>query len=67
MSTWKGITKITSDDIRYAKEFGYVIKLLGVTKLVNNEIEVKVHPMLIPEQHPARDSPRFVQRSVCPW
>ena len=29
----EGITKITSDDIRYAKEFGYVIKLLGVTKL----------------------------------
>jgi len=43
----EGITKITSDDIRYAKEFGYVIKLLGVTKLVDGKIEVKVHPMLI--------------------
>ena len=40
----EGITKITSDDIRYAKEFGYVIKLLGVTKLVNNEIERSVCP-----------------------
>ena len=33
----EGITKITSDDIRYAKEFGYVIKLLGVTKLVDGK------------------------------
>ena len=66
----EGITKITSDDIRYAKEFGYVIKLLGVTKLVNNEIEVKVHPMLIPEQHPlatVRDSFNavFVHGEAC--
>ena len=29
----EGITKITAEDIRYAKEFGYVIKLLGITKL----------------------------------
>lgn len=48
----EGITKITSDDIRYAKEFGYVIKLLGVARNEGNGIEVRVHPMLIEESHP---------------
>ena len=55
----EGITKITADDIRYAKEFGYVIKLVGVAKQTENGIEAKVHPMLIPEDHPlagVRDS-----------
>lgn len=48
----EGITKITADDIRYAKEFGYVIKLLGVARNTDDGIEVKVHPMLIDENHP---------------
>lgn len=48
----EGITKITAEDIKYAKEFGYVIKLLGVAKDTDDGIEVKVHPMLIPEDHP---------------
>lgn len=55
----EGITKITADDIQYAKEFGYVIKIVGVTKKTDSGIEVKVHPMLIPETHPlagVRDS-----------
>ena len=55
----EGITKITAEDIKYAKEFGYVIKLLGVARNTDNGIEVKVHPMLINENHPlatVRDS-----------
>lgn len=48
----EGITKITADDIRYAKEFGYVVKLLGVARNTEDGIEVKVHPMLIEESHP---------------
>ena len=55
----EGITKITADDIRYAKEFGYVIKLVGVAKQTENGIEANVHHMLIPEDHPlagVRDS-----------
>ena len=48
----EGITKISADDIRYEKEFGYVIKLLGVARNVDGQIEVKVHPMLIDENHP---------------
>ena len=47
----EGITKISADDIKYAKEFGYVIKLLGVAKNTDDGIEVKVHPML-PSNHP---------------
>ena len=42
---------------RYAKEFGYVIKLLGVARNVDGQIEVKVHPMLIDENHPMTESP----------
>lgn len=55
----EGITKITAEDIKYAKEFGYVIKLLGLARNTQDGIEVKVHPMLIDENHPlatVRDS-----------
>ena len=48
----EGITKITSSDIRYAKEMGCVIKLLGVAKNTEKGIEASVHPMLIDEKHP---------------
>ncbi|HJB91207.1 MAG TPA: homoserine dehydrogenase [Candidatus Eisenbergiella merdigallinarum] len=66
----EGITKITAEDIRYAKEFGYAIKLIGMTRLTEEGIEVKVHPMLIPDQHPlasVRDSFNavFVHGQAC--
>ena len=48
----EGITKITARDIRYARDFGYVIKLLGIAKKEEDGIEVRVHPVLIPEDHP---------------
>lgn len=48
----EGITKISAKDIRYAHEFGYEIKLLGVARNGGDGIEVKVHPMLIPAEHP---------------
>jgi len=48
----EGITKITARDIRYAKEFSYVVKLLGVARHTETGVEVRVHPMLIPETHP---------------
>jgi homoserine dehydrogenase len=44
----EGIAKLTSEDIRYAEELGYRIKLLGITKRVTNGIELRVHPTLIP-------------------
>lgn len=55
----EGITKITSDDIAYAKEFDSVIKLLGVAHNTENGIEVGVYPMLLNKEHPlasVRDS-----------
>lgn len=48
----EGITKITSKDIKYAKDMDCTIKLLGVARNSDGAIEVKVHPMLIPSNHP---------------
>lgn len=48
----EGITKITATDIRYAKEMGCTIKLLGVAKNTEEGIEVHVNPMLIESDHP---------------
>lgn len=44
----EGITQLTGEDIRYAEELGYRIKLLGITKRVEKGIELRVHPTLIP-------------------
>lgn len=55
----EGITKITAKDVEYAEEFGDVIKLLGVAHNTEGGIEVAVHPMMIPKEHPlasVRDS-----------
>lgn len=46
----EGISKLTADDIRYAEQLGYRIKLLGITKRVEQGIELRVHPTLIPTQ-----------------
>ena len=46
----EGITKLTGEDIRYAEELGYRIKLLGITKRVAKGIELRVHPTLIPNK-----------------
>lgn len=48
----EGITKITSSDIQYAKEFDSVIKLIGVAKDTENGIEACVYPMLVSSEHP---------------
>lgn len=45
----EGISKITSLDIAFMKEFGYRIKLLAISKDDGNSIEARVHPTLIPE------------------
>ena len=44
----EGIAKLTQEDIRYAEQLGYRIKLLGITKHVKDGIELRVHPTLIP-------------------
>ena len=46
----EGITKITQDDIKCAKELGYKIKLIGLAqKLENDELDIRVHPVLVEE------------------
>ncbi|MFZ2296608.1 MAG: homoserine dehydrogenase, partial [Polaromonas sp.] len=44
----EGITHLAAQDIRYAEQLGYRIKLLGITKRVANGIELRVHPSLVP-------------------
>lgn len=48
----EGITMINSLDILYAKELGFVIKLLGVATENEKGIEVRVHPVMLPVAHP---------------
>ncbi|SMC23612.1 homoserine dehydrogenase [Clostridium acidisoli DSM 12555] len=48
----EGITKVSSLDIEYAKEFGYCIKLLAIAKEKNGTLELRVHPTMIPIAHP---------------
>ncbi len=48
----EGITKITTEDINYARELGYVIKLLAIARECNEGIEVRVHPAFLPQNHP---------------
>ncbi|MGH7228779.1 MAG: homoserine dehydrogenase [Nitrospiraceae bacterium] len=48
----EGITSLTPLDITYAKEFGYTIKLLGIAKFSDGEVEARVHPTMIPSTSP---------------
>ncbi|MBU1657808.1 homoserine dehydrogenase [bacterium] len=43
----EGIQNISQEDIAFAKEFGYVIKLLGIAKKEKEEVELRVHACLI--------------------
>jgi homoserine dehydrogenase len=46
----EGITKIEQQDVLYAAELGYRIKHIGISRKVDNGIEQRVHPTLIPER-----------------
>ncbi|MBN9655094.1 homoserine dehydrogenase [Halobacillus sp. GSS1] len=48
----KGIRGISSDDITYAEELGYRIKLIGIAENDQNGVSVSVEPTLLPIQHP---------------
>lgn len=48
----EGITHVTPTDIAYAKEFGFTIKLLGIAKLADGEVEARVHPTMVPSASP---------------
>lgn len=47
----EGITRITLDDIEYAKELGCCIKLLAISTIKDGELEIRVHPTMVDEKH----------------
>jgi len=47
----EGISRISLADVNYAKELGLEIKLLAIAKKEAEELEVRVHPTLIPKAH----------------
>ncbi len=48
----EGISNIKTVDIDYAKGFGYVIKLLAIGKESDDGLELRVHPAMVPQNHP---------------
>jgi homoserine dehydrogenase len=48
----EGITRISEIDIAFAKDMGYIIKLLGVSNMIDGKIDIRVHPAMIPVTHP---------------
>ena len=47
----EGITGLTLEDFRYARELGYAIKLLAVARRDEAGLSLRVHPALVPEEH----------------
>jgi len=47
----EGITKISREDIAFARELGYRIKLLAIAMLRNGAVEARIHPTMIPSRH----------------
>ncbi len=47
----EGITALTPDDILFAGEFGYSVKLLAIMRNLGNRLEARVHPTMIPKGH----------------
>ena len=47
----EGIEGIDIRDIRYAQEMGYTVKLLAIIKGSEQEVEIRVHPALVPSDH----------------
>lgn len=48
----EGIRGIAATDIEYARQMGYVIKLLAIGQRCDGELELRVHPALLPKDHP---------------
>jgi homoserine dehydrogenase len=47
----EGIDKLTPEDIRFASQFGYCIKMLAITKNLGDRVEARVHPTMVPLDH----------------
>jgi homoserine dehydrogenase len=48
----EGITRVTAQDLAYARELGYRVKLLAIAKAADGAVEARVHPTLIPADSP---------------
>jgi len=48
----EGISRITPEDIDFARQFGYRIKLLAIAKRCGETLDIRVHPTMIPSDHP---------------
>ncbi|MGH7313934.1 MAG: homoserine dehydrogenase [Candidatus Rokuibacteriota bacterium] len=48
----EGITRVTPQDIAYARELGFRVKLLAIAKASDGGLEVRVHPTMIPADSP---------------
>ena len=49
---YAGIQSISLDVVRYAKELGFVVKLIGAARLIEGKVSVRVFPALLPADHP---------------
>jgi len=49
---YEGIQNITLADVRYAKDMGFVVKLIGAARLIDDQVSVRVFPALLPDDHP---------------
>ena len=47
----EGIDRLTQEDILFADEFGYCLKLLTVARDLGSEVEARVHPAMLPKDH----------------
>ncbi|MCX7667918.1 MAG: homoserine dehydrogenase, partial [Atribacterota bacterium] len=48
----EGITRLIPEDIDFANELGFAVKLLAISKKVDGQLELRVHPVLLPLEHP---------------
>jgi homoserine dehydrogenase len=48
----EGIAAVTPDDISFADRLGYVVKLLAVAEVEDGDVAVRVHPAMVPRDHP---------------
>lgn len=60
----EGISTMDLSDIWYAHELGYTLKLLAVAKRIKSAIELRVHPTLLPHDHPL-SSVNGVFNAIC--
>jgi homoserine dehydrogenase len=49
---YEGIENVSLDDVRYAKDLGFVVKLIGAARLIEGRVSVRVFPALLPQGHP---------------